>query len=296
MTKLENFRINRTKGIQNFLDKILIGDADNNSLDGENGNDAILGDAGDDRLSGGQGNDILLGGQNDDQLFGGQGNDFLFGEEGIDQLQGGEGRDTLDGGAGNDTLLGGDGRDVLVGGAGGTDTLTGGNDADTFVFSGNVFAGATPIPAGTTGIQFVNQSDIITDYAIGRDQFVFNGRDLGITNLTFQKGTTAQIAADGNLIVQLDPFVNAATAARAIATIRNTALKNLMVLHWIMAVLILLLYVTGVFIAHPPQTPLLAGLISWLHQSLGVLSLILLIARIFLLLRLFVTRQLDRHS
>lgn len=222
MTKLENFRINRTKANQNFLDKILIGDADNNSLDGENGNDAILGDAGDDRLSGGQGNDILLGGQNDDQLFGGQGNDFLFGEEGIDQLQGGEGRDTLDGGAGNDTLLGGDGRDVLVGGAGGTDTLTGGNGADTFVFSGNVFAGATPIPAGTTGIQFVNQLDIITDYAIGRDQFVFNGRDLGITNLTFQKGTTAQIAADGNLIVQLDPFVNAATAARAIAT--NTAI------------------------------------------------------------------------
>jgi serralysin len=217
MTTLRQARVNRTKATQNLLDEILIGNADNNSLNGETGNDVILGNAGDDNLSGGQGNDILLGGQNDDQLFGGQGNDFLLGEEGNDQLQGGQGKDTLDGGLGNDSLLGGDGRDMLIGGAGGVDTLTGGSGADAFVFSGNVFAGATPTPAGTTGIQVVNQPDIITDYAIGNDQFMFNGKDLNITNLTFQKGTTAQIAADGNFIVQLDPFINAATAARAIA-------------------------------------------------------------------------------
>lgn len=217
MTKLKNLRVNRTKEAQNFLDEILIGDAGNNSLDGENGNDAILGNAGDDRLSGGQGNDILLGGQNNDQLFGGQGNDFVFGEEGNDQLQGGQGRDFLDGGAGNDILLGSDGRDTLVGGAGGMDMLTGGSGADAFVFAGDVFAGATPIVAGTTGIQFVNQPDIITDYAIGQDQFVLNAKDLNINSLTFQKGVSTQIAADGNSIVLLDPLVNAATAARAIA-------------------------------------------------------------------------------
>lgn len=217
MTTSKDVRVRRTKITQNFLDDILVGDAGNDTFNGRSGNDTILGDAGDDRISGGQGNDVLLGGQNNDQLFGGLGNDFLFGEEGNDQLVGGAGRDLLDGGAGNDVLLGGDGRDVLVGGAGGMDTLTGGSGADAFGFAGNVFAGATPVPAGTTGIQFVNQPDIITDYEIGRDQFVFNGTDLGITNLTFQKGTTAQIAADGNFIVQLDPFINAATAARAIA-------------------------------------------------------------------------------
>lgn len=217
MAKLGQVRVGRMQQTKTLLDDFLVGDAGDSILRGGFGNDIILGLTGDDRISGGQGNDVLLGGQNNDQLSGGQDNDFLFGEEGNDLLQGDQGRDFLDGGVGNDTLLGGDGGDILIGGAGGTDTLTGGAGADAFVFSGSVFAGATPVPAGTTGIQFVNQPDIITDYSIGRDQFVFNGRDLGIVNLAFQKGTTAQIAADGNFIVQLDPFINAATAARAIA-------------------------------------------------------------------------------
>lgn len=217
MAKSGQVRASRSQAAKSPLDEILVGNAGDNTLNGGTGNDTILGDAGDDSLSGGPGNDVLLGGQNNDQLLGDQGNDFLFGEEGNDQLEGGQGRDILDGGSGNDILLGGNGKDLLVGGAGGTDTLTGGNGADRFGFAGDVFAGATPVPAGTTGIQFVNQPDVITDYTIGVDQFVFNGRDLGIADLTFQKGTTAAIAADGNFIVQLDPFINAATAARAIA-------------------------------------------------------------------------------
>ncbi len=217
MARLGQVRVSRIQASQNLLDEFLVGDAGDDILRGGSSRDVILGLAGSDRLFGGKGNDVILGGQNDDQLFGGQGNDFLLGEEGNDQLQGDEGKDFLDGGVGNDSLLGGDGRDTLVGGAGGADTLTGGTGSDAFVFSGNVFAGATPIPIGTTGIQVVNQPDVITDYAIGRDQFVFNGADLNITNLAFQKGTTAQIAANGNFIVQLDPFVNAGTAARAIA-------------------------------------------------------------------------------
>jgi len=216
MTKLGHVRVSRTQKKQDFLDETLVGDTGNNVLKGGTGNDVILGNAGDDRIFGDQGNDVVLGGQNDDQLLGGQGNDFLFGEEGNDQLEEGQGRGFLDGGAGNDILLGGAGKDVLVGGAG-RDTLTGGRGADAFAFAGNVFAGATPVSVGTTGIQAVNQPDVITDYEISRDQFVFNGRDLGIANITFQKGITAEIAANANFIVQLDPFVNAATAARAIA-------------------------------------------------------------------------------
>ncbi|PSB32210.1 calcium-binding protein [Stenomitos frigidus] len=216
MAKLGQVHVSHTHQSKSLLDEILVGDADNNMLNGKTGNDVILGLAGDDQLFGGKGTDILLGGQNNDQLFGDQGSDFLFGEEGNDQLEGGQGSDFLDGGSGADTLLGGNGRDVLVGGTG-VDTLTGGNGADTFGFAGDVFAGAAPILNAATGIRFVNQADNITDYEIGRDQFALNGADLGITNFTFQKGVTAQIAADANFIVQLDPFVNAPTAAKAIA-------------------------------------------------------------------------------
>jgi len=216
MAKLGQVHVSHTHQSKGLLDEILVGDADNNMLNGKTGNDVILGLSGDDQLFGGKGTDILLGGQNNIQLFGDQGGDFLFGEEGNDQLEGGLGSDFLDGGSGADIRLGGNGRDVLFGGTG-VDTLTGGNGADTFGFAGDVFAGATPILNAATGIRVVNQADNITDYKIGRDQFALNGDDLGITNFTFQKGVTAQIATDANFIVQLDPFVNAPTAAKAIA-------------------------------------------------------------------------------
>lgn len=67
---------------------------------------------------------------------------------------------------------------------------------------------------------------------------------------------------------------------------QSSTFKNLMLLHWLMATFILSLYVTGVFVAHPRQVPLLTWLIPFLHQSFGMLFLMLLIARIFLLLRL----------
>jgi len=75
---------------------------------------------------------------------------------------------------------------------------------------------------------------------------------------------------------------------------QNAAFKHLMVLHWIIAAFIFSLYITGIFVAHPSQTPLLDRLIPWLHQSFGMLVLILLIARIFLLLRLVRHRYLRR--
>lgn len=74
---------------------------------------------------------------------------------------------------------------------------------------------------------------------------------------------------------------------------QNSAFKHLMSLHWIMAAFIFSLYVTGVFVVH--RLPLLsAWLIPYLHQSLGMLSLLLLIARIFLLLRLVGQKYLKR--
>ncbi|MBW4662144.1 MAG: cytochrome b/b6 domain-containing protein [Drouetiella hepatica Uher 2000/2452] len=67
---------------------------------------------------------------------------------------------------------------------------------------------------------------------------------------------------------------------------QNTAFKSLMILHWLMAAFIFLLFLTGVFVAHFSQVGLLARLSPFLHQSFGMLFLMLLIARIFLLLRL----------
>jgi len=72
----------------------------------------------------------LLGNNGDNTLDGGAGNDTLLGGAGNDTLNGGDGMDTLLGGAGNDTLNGGDGMDTLLGGAG-DDTYTVEHISDT---------------------------------------------------------------------------------------------------------------------------------------------------------------------
>ena len=181
---------------------LMIGGAGNDFLAAGAGDDALFGGAGNDRLEADGGNDTVFGGAGDDQLFGGAGDDFI---------SGGTGNDLLEGEEGNDTLIGGDGIDVMKGGQG----------KDTFVYEGNVFANGTPTPAGQTGINALNKPDIILDYTIGEDQFKFDGKDLGLKNLTFQKGQSSQIAGDGNIIVLTDPFPAAGAAARAIANNNN---------------------------------------------------------------------------
>ncbi|MCY7276518.1 MAG: cytochrome b/b6 domain-containing protein [Phormidesmis sp. CAN_BIN44] len=66
---------------------------------------------------------------------------------------------------------------------------------------------------------------------------------------------------------------------------QNSKFKHLMLLHWIMAGLMILLYLTGVCVAHPSQANFIQWLSPFLHQSVGTLFLFLLVARIFLLLR-----------
>ncbi|MBM0741231.1 cytochrome b/b6 domain-containing protein [Phormidium sp. CLA17] len=67
-----------------------------------------------------------------------------------------------------------------------------------------------------------------------------------------------------------------------------------MLLHWVMAAFVLSLYITGVFVARPLQAHFLVQLIPFLHQSFGILFLMLLIARIFLLLRVVSSKYLRR--
>jgi len=200
-------------------DDMLFGNDMVNTANGGSGNDVLMGKGGDDRLSGGNGTDLLFGGDGLDNLAGGNNRDLLFGDLGDDRLRGQSGNDSLDGGAGKDTLDGGIGSDTLSGGEG-VDTLTGGAGSDKFVYGGNVFADGVAAPAGATGINVLGQPDIIKDYTIGEDQFLLDAQDLGISTITFQKGTSSQIA-DGNVIVLTDAFAAAGAAARAIANNDN---------------------------------------------------------------------------
>jgi Ca2+-binding RTX toxin-like protein len=177
------------------------------------GNDLLLGYDGNDRFGGGAGNDAMAGGTGDDKIGGGIGNDLLFGGDGADKLRGGAGNDMLFGDAGDDQLFGGAGIDTLMGGAG----------LDQFMYRGNVFANGTPAPAGQTGINVLNQPDVISDFTFGEDKFVFDGQDLGIENFVFQQGLSSAITGDSNLIVLTDAFAGAAAAAKAIADNVNVA-------------------------------------------------------------------------
>ncbi|XGV97369.1 MAG: calcium-binding protein [Leptolyngbya sp. BL-A-14] len=185
--------------------------AGNDLLLGGDGNDFLAAGAGDDALFGGNGNDRLEADGGNDRVFGGAGDDQLFASQGDDFISGDAGNDTLEGEEGNDTLIGGDGVDIMKGGQG----------IDQFVYEGNVFANGTPAPAGQTGINALNKPDIILDYTIGEDKFAFDGKDLGLKNINFQKGQSSQVAGDANVIVLTDPFPAAGAAARAIANNPN---------------------------------------------------------------------------
>jgi Ca2+-binding RTX toxin-like protein len=149
----------------NFND-VLTGDANANSIFGEQGNDQIFGGDGDDILVGGPGGDALDGGNGFDYvsyanlgagvvvslanaglntgdavgdtyasvegILGSEYNDTLYGDANVNVLQGGGGADTIYGGGGNDLITGGDGNDTII--AKGSSQLYGNAGADTFKF------------------------------------------------------------------------------------------------------------------------------------------------------------------
>ena len=131
-------------------------------------------------------NDIFADAGND-QLEGLGGNDRLYGREGNDQLSGGDGRDTLYGETGNDTLNGGAGNDELIGGAG-IDTLAGGSGDDTYVVTDG---GDVIQEIANGGIDFVGTTVNLTLSA-----FVENVGALGM-NLTIN-GNELDNVMNGN--------------------------------------------------------------------------------------------------
>jgi len=187
-------------------DDTLIGNNDNNVLQGFAGNDTLSGQEGYDYLVGGAGGDTLDGGESIDiasyynsstgvnvslatgMVSGGDAEgdvlsniENLHGSKYDDILAGDGGNNLLEGWDGNDTLSGLEGDDYLVGGAG-NDTLTGGIGDDIFVFAQD--SGIDVIGDFTLGQDFID----LTDYG-----FVFGSTSPSITD----EGSNTLIDLDG---------------------------------------------------------------------------------------------------
>jgi RTX calcium-binding nonapeptide repeat (4 copies) len=122
----------------------------------------------------------------------------------------------VDGGAGDDIIKGGGNNDFLAGNVG-VDTLTGGAGKDSFAFIDDPFSGGQPALNAATGINVLNNPDKITDFIIGEDNLVFAKGKLGIDQFNFQQAKSGDLAGNSNLLVLLNPFANAAEAAKAVA-------------------------------------------------------------------------------
>ncbi|MBM3970209.1 MAG: hypothetical protein FJ302_10140, partial [Planctomycetes bacterium] len=103
----------------------------NDTIQGNDGVDALFGGFGNDSVDGGAGNETVDGGSGDDIVNGGSGNDVVLGNNGNDTLSGGTGTDSVDGGFGDDLMYGND----SISGDGSTDTINGqdGNDIIAYI-------------------------------------------------------------------------------------------------------------------------------------------------------------------
>ena len=111
---------------------IIIGDDDDNVLDGTELGELILGLDGDDTLNGLGGDDTIFGGSGADTLNGGDGDDILDGGfQNPDEPDAETGADIINGGAGNDTII--YSRDTTSSNE--IDINDGGDGVDTFVVS-----------------------------------------------------------------------------------------------------------------------------------------------------------------
>ena len=94
-------------GMQHTEYNHIIGDSDNNIINGTDGPDLIFGQEGRDIVYGGAGGDCIFGGDGDDVILGGPGDDHIMGDGGDDILRGGDGDDVISGGTGANVLDGG---------------------------------------------------------------------------------------------------------------------------------------------------------------------------------------------
>lgn len=176
---------------------------------GGSGNDTLHALEGDDTVSGDSGNDVIYGWTGNDSLDGGTGNDFMTGDEGDDTLTGGDGNDGLYGWTGTDSLVGGEGNDFLMGEQG-EDTIVGENGNDT-VYAGSerdtVNGGAgTDYILGDEGNDTINagtgQDTVFggpdNDTVRGGDDGDFLGGDGGNDQLSGENGEDSLYGWTGN--------------------------------------------------------------------------------------------------
>jgi Ca2+-binding RTX toxin-like protein len=94
----------------------IVGNGQNNIVDGTAGPDVIVALAGADSVNGNGGDDTICGGDGPDKVFGGAGKDWIDGGASNDDLNGGDGDDFIDGGLQLDSIRGDGGRDTCVSG------------------------------------------------------------------------------------------------------------------------------------------------------------------------------------
>jgi Ca2+-binding RTX toxin-like protein len=147
----------------------IVGGINADSILGGTGNDTIVGSDGANSFDGGAGNDSITGGTGIDSVLGAAGNDYINVFDGANVVDAGADNDTIIGGANVDSILGGIGNDTISGLAGvdelrgfgvnnsaEVDTLTGGDNRDTFVL-----ASAAQAANGYNGVAGYA---LITDY------------------------------------------------------------------------------------------------------------------------------------
>ncbi len=159
----------------------------NDTISAGNHNDYVNAGRGDDYVSGGAGDDNLIAGKGDDVIYGGSGNDIISGVKGYNYLDGGAGDDRIKTGIHTSTAVGGDGEDVFIAhlNKGADHTLTGGADADLFVFKSQ--------DAGRV-------SDVtITDFELGVDRFIVSG----VRHDDFLIDATTVTEVDGNAVLDI---------------------------------------------------------------------------------------------
>ena len=108
-----------------------MGGGGDDSLAGNDNDNALIGFAGDDRLRGRRGEDHLHGGSGEDALFGGAHDDLIHGRRQADKAVGGNGNDDILTGKGSDIARGGPDGDQLFDNEG-HDILRGGKGNDRF--------------------------------------------------------------------------------------------------------------------------------------------------------------------
>ena len=167
-------------------DRLLAGQADDDTVWGDGGNDFIDGNNGNDQLFGGTGDDIITDTAGDDIIHGDQGNDTISAGIGDDVVFGGDGNDFIDAGQGIDEVLGGLGNDIILGGE--DDDELQGNEGDDWIEGGDggdLMVGDIGAPTGQ--IPLYQGNDVLDGGAFGDRMQGFSGDDIMLGQGGFDK-------------------------------------------------------------------------------------------------------------